>query len=271
MKLKFSTFILLFSLFFLHAQDRAVWNTYQAKQEKGVSSTNVRMDLIENAPVNGYDFLFYVKIEYRVTKESDFPIGNKLKKLYKVKNDIFDTINTTTDNYYVGSFMYDGSRFEYYYIKDASGLEEKIDKLFAKNFSREKYKVFIREDISWELYKDFLYPNDEIKNFMSNRDTLIQLKNAGDVAEHARKIEHYAKFPTKEDRTKFIADIKQLSYTIEYEETITDASFPFEVKFHREDTTTMERISKITQKLMEFSKKYYGEYDGWETFVWKKK
>ncbi len=271
MKLKISTFILLFSIFFLHAQDGAVWNTYQAKQEKGVSSTNVRMDLIDNAPVNGFDFLFYVKIDYRVTKESDFPIGNKLKKLYQVKDDIFDTIYGTSSFYYVGSFMYDGSRFEYYYVKDVSGLEEKIDKLFARKYSREKYKVFVREDISWELYKDFLYPNDEIKNFMSNRDTLIQLRNAGDVAEHARKIEHYAKFPTKEDRSSFIAEIKQLSFTIEYEKTISDASFPFEVKFYREDTTTMERISKITQTLMEFSKKYYGEYDGWETFVWKKK
>ncbi len=253
------------------AQDGAIWNTYQAKQEKGVSSTNVRMDLIEKAPVNGYDFLFYVKIEYRVTKESDFPIGNKLKKLYKIKDAIFDTVNGNADTQYVGSFMYDGNRFEYYYVKNVTGLEEKIDQLFDKNFSRETYKVYVREDISWELYKDFLYPNDEIKNFMSNRDTLIQLRNAGDVAEHARKIEHYAKFPTAQDRTQFITAIKALSYKIEYEKTMDDPSFPFEVKFHRKDITTMEQISKITAELMVFSTKYYGKYDGWETFIWTKK
>ncbi|WP_298419965.1 DUF695 domain-containing protein [uncultured Kordia sp.] len=271
MKLNFSLLFLFFPLLFVLAQDGAVWNTYQAKQEKGVSSTNVRMDLIDQAPVNGFDFLFYVKIDYRVTKESDFPIGNKLKKLYQVKDDIFDAINKSANNYYVGSFMYDGNRFEYYYIQDASGLEAKIDKLFAKKYSRETYKVFVREDISWELYKDFLYPNDEIKNFMSNRDTLIQLRNAGDVAEHARKIEHYAKFPTEEGRKLFIAKIKELSYTIDYEKTIDDKSQPYEVKFHREDTTSMERISKITQELMKFAYEHYGTYDGWETFIWTKK
>lgn len=271
MKLKFSLLLLLFPLFFMLAQDGAVWNTYQAKQEKGVSSTNVRMDLIDQAPINGFDFLFYVKIDYRVTKESDFPIGNKLKKLYKIKNDIFDTINGTASFYYVGSFMYDGSRFEYYYVKDVEGLEAKIDKLFKEKYSREKYKVFVREDIAWELYKDFLYPNDEIRNFMSNRDTLIQLRNAGDIAEHSRKIEHYAKFPTQEFQTQFIAEIKQLSYVTEATTIVKDKLFPYEVKFHRKDKTTMEQISKITQKLMELSKKYYGTYDGWETLVWKKK
>ncbi|WP_046759027.1 DUF695 domain-containing protein [Kordia jejudonensis] len=271
MKLNFYLLVLLFPLFFVQAQDGAVWNTYQAKQEKGVSSTNVRMDLIDNAPVNGFDFLFYIKIEYRVTKESDFPIGNKLKKLYTIKNAIFDTINGTSSFYYVGSFMYDGNRFEYYYVKDVAGLEAKIDRLFAEKYKRETYKVYVREDISWELYKDFLYPNDEIKNFMSNRDTLIQLRNAGDVAEHARKIEHYATFPTEEDRKLFIAKIKELAYTVDYEKTIGDTSLSYEVKFYREDKTSMERISKITQKLMEICYDHYGKYDGWETFVWKKK
>jgi hypothetical protein len=193
-----------------------------------------------------------------------------LKKLYTIKDDIFDTINGTASFYYVGSFMYDGNRFEYYYVKDVEGLEAKIDKLFRQKYSREKYKVFVREDITWELYKDFLYPNEEIKNFMSNRDTLIQLRNAGDVAEHARKIEHYAKFPTEEFRAEFMTEIKQLSYTVEGGRISDDKTLPFEIKFYREDTTTMEQISKITQKLIEISKKYYGKYDGWETFVWKK-
>ena len=155
-------FLILFSVGMLHAQDSQVWNTYQAKQEKGVSSTNVRMDLIDQAPINGFDFLFYVKIDYRVTKESDFPIGNKLKKLYQIKNDIFDTINGTASFYYVGSFMYDGSRFEYYYVKDASDIERHIDKLFRNYFRGEKYEVYVKSDPAWDLYLNFLYPNDEI-------------------------------------------------------------------------------------------------------------
>ncbi|MEM6687764.1 MAG: hypothetical protein AAF617_18450, partial [Bacteroidota bacterium] len=73
MKIAFRIFLCLFSVGIMHGQETQVWNTYQAKQELGVSSTNLRMDLIDSAPINGYDFLFYIKIKYRVTKESDFP------------------------------------------------------------------------------------------------------------------------------------------------------------------------------------------------------
>lgn len=267
MKVLIQLFFLFFSLFFLHAQEGSVWNTYQAKQEKGVSSTNVRMDLIEKAPINGFDFLLYVKIKYKVTEESDFPVGNKLKKLYKIKDAIYDKMQSVAESHYVGSFMFDGNRFEYYYVKDASGIEEQIDKLFKSTFKTEKYEVYVKADVAWDLYTNFLYPNDEIKNFMSNRDTVIQLKNAGDISEYPRKIEHFASFASKNDCALFMADIEKLSYTIDSQKTIEEAKYPYEVKFYKEATTTMESISEITTTLMELSKKYYGAYDGWETYV----
>ncbi|MBC8754565.1 DUF695 domain-containing protein [Kordia sp. YSTF-M3] len=271
MKLSFSFFFLFFSLIFLHAQDSPIWNTYQAKQEKSVSSTNLRMDLIEQAPINGFDFLFYVKIKYKVTKESEFPVGNKLKKLYKIKDAIRDKMNSVSDNYYVGSFMLDGNRFEYYYVKDASGIEQHIDKLFKNKFRTEKYDVFVKADPSWDLYTNFLYPNDEIKNFMSNRDTVIQLKNAGDNVETARKIEHYATFATVNEMNLFAAEIEKLAYTVEYKKKSGNEKLPHEIKFYRSNSTTMENVTKFTTELIKLAKDYNGLYDGWETYVVKKK
>ena len=270
MKSPIYLFFICCSFSFLHAQDSPIWNTYQAKQEKGVSSTNLRMDLIDQAPINGFDFLFYVKIKFKVTKESDFPIGNKLKKLYKIKDAIFDKMNSVTANYYVGSFTFDGSRFEYYYIKDASGVEEHIDKLFKNKFSGEKYDVFVKADPSWDLYTNFLYPNDEIKNFMSNRDTVIQLKNAGDDVLTPRKIEHFATFSTQNDMKIFAVEIEKLGYTISYKKKTSKEKFPYEIKFHRENSTTLENVTKFTTELIKLAKDNYGLYDGWETYVVKK-
>lgn len=271
MKLPIYLFFLFISLSFLHAQESPIWNTYQAKQEKGVSSTNLRMDLIEQAPINGFDFLFYVKIKYRVTKESDFPIGNKLKKLYLIKDAIFDKMNSVADNYYVGSFMFDGNRFEYYYVKDASGIEQHIDKLFRNKFRGEKYDVYVKADISWDLYTNFLYPNDEIKNFMSNRDTVIQLKNAGDNILTPRKIEHFATFSTMNDMNLFAAEIEKLAYIVEYKKKTSKEKLPHEIKFYRDNSTTLENVTKFTTELIKLAKNNYGSYDGWETYVLKKK
>lgn len=270
MKIAFRNFLLFFPLLFLHAQETAVWNTYQAKQEKGVSSTNLRMDLIDKAPINGYDFLFYIKIKYRVTKESDFPVGNKLKKMYLIKDAIIDRMKSVGDHYYVGSFMYDGSRFEYYYVKDATGIERQIDKLFKSKFRGEKYDVFVKADPSWDLYINFLYPNDEIKNFMSNRDTVIQLENAGDMLSTSRKIDHYATFSSQNDMNLFAEAVEKLSYTISYKKKTEDPKFPHEIKFHRKNATTMESVTKFTTKLIELCTEFHGNYDGWETYVVRK-
>lgn len=271
MNIAFRILFFFFAVTFVNGQETQIWNTYQAKQEKGVSSTNLRMDLIEKAPINGYDFLFYVKIKYRVTKESDFPIGNKLKKMYLIKDAIYDKMQSVSDDsFYVGSFMFDGSRFEYYYVKDASDIERHIDKLFKNKFRGEKYEVFVKSDPAWDLYINFLYPNDEIKNFMSNRDTVIQLKNAGDDVVSPRKIEHYATFSTMNEMNLFAAAVEKLSYTIDYKKKVKNDKFPHEVKFYRDNSVTLENTMKFTTELINLAKEMNGNYDGWETFVMKK-
>ncbi|MFK7749396.1 MAG: DUF695 domain-containing protein [Kordia sp.] len=271
MQLAFRIFLLCISVHFVHAQETEVWNTYQAKQEKGVSSTNLRMDLIEKAPINGYDFLFYVKIKYRVTKESDFPIGNKLKKLYAIKNAISEKMKSVSDSKYVGSFMFDGSRFEYYYVKDASDIERHIDKLFRNKFRGEKYEVYVKSDPAWDLYINFLYPNDEIRNFMSNRDTVVQLKNIGDDVTKPRKIEHFATFSSINEMNLFADAVEKLSYTIDYKKKVKNDKFPHEVKFYRDNSVTLDNTMKFTTELINLAKEMNGNYDGWETFVVKKK
>jgi uncharacterized protein (TIGR01619 family) len=270
MKFVFQFFLLLFITATAQAQEPQVWNTYQAKQEQGVSSTNLRMDLIDKAPINGYDFLFYIKIKYRVTKESDFPIGNKLKKLYQIKDAIYDKMQSVADAYYVGSFMYDGSRFEYYYVKDASDIERHIDKLFRNKYRSEKYEVYVKSDPAWDLYVNFLYPNDEIKNFMSNRDTVIQLKNAGDSVEIPRKIEHYATFASNNDMNLFAEAVEKLSYTVSYKKQLKKDKLPYEIKFYRNNSVTLENTLKFTTELINLAKELQGSYDGWETYVVKK-
>jgi len=263
-------FLFVFSVGILQAQESQVWNTYQAKQEQGVSSTNLRMDLIDTAPINGYDFLFYIKIKYRVTKESDFPVGNKLKKLYRIKDAIYDKMLSVADGYYVGSFMYDGSRFEYYYVKDATNVENHIDKLFRNKFRGEKYEVYVKSDPAWDLYTNFLYPNEEILNFMSNRDTVIQLKNAGDDVLAVRKIDHYAGFTSVNEMNLFEEAIKKLSYTISYKKPLKSKKYSHEIKFHRENSVTLENAMKFTTELINLAKEFNGFYDGWETYVVKK-
>jgi len=236
-----------------------------------VSSTNLRMDLKKEAPINGYDFLFYVKIKYRVTKESDFPVGNKLKKLYRIKDSIYNKMQSVADSKYVGSFMYDGSRFEYYYVKDASDIENHIDKLFRNTFRGEKYEVYVKSDPAWELYLDFLYPNDEILNFMSNRDTVIQLKNAGDDVLTVRKIDHYAQFTSVNDMNLFEEAIKKLAYTVSSKKPIKSDAYSHEIRFYRDNSVTLENTLKFTTELINLTKEFNGNYDGWETFVVKKK
>ena len=215
-------------------------------------------------------FLFYVKIKYRVTEESDFPIGNKLKKLYKIKDAIYDKMKSVSESHYVGSFMFEGSRFEYYYVKDATDIERHIDKLFKDKFRGEKYDVYIKSDVAWDLYKNFLYPNDEIKNFMSNRDTVIQLKNAGDDVVTPRKIEHYATFASINDMNVFVAEIEKLGYTVDSKKIIDNEKLPHELKFYRDNSTTLENVMKFTTELIQLAEDQYGSYDGWETYVVKK-
>lgn len=271
MKFYYTFIALIFSLFVGLAQEqKAIWNSYIAKHVEGIGSTNVRMDLIEKAPVNAFNYIGSVQVSYTKTTEDGLPDVAQLELLYQIKDSISAVMNRSMENYHVGSFTYKNFRREFFYLKDTTNFRKKIDQLFKKDFNTAKYVVKIQEDQLWSIYTDFLYPDAYIKNFMFDRDAILQLRRLGDDSKKPRKIEFYLKCTDEKLRDLFITYLKENLFTISENSKTDDTQYPHQLVFWKNLPATLDAINDITSELTTKAVHTSCMYEGWETIVVKK-
>jgi hypothetical protein len=165
-----------------------------------------------------------------------------------------------------GTFTYQCERKDYYYIKDTGNIRKKLSALYTKQFPEYQPIINIREDVAWDAYLTFLYPNEETMEYMNNEKVLTKLQEAGDKLEKERPVDHWLYFPDAQVRDSFIVFAKGKGFKIESKE-MRDGTKPFQLHISRVDKVDLPSISKLTLELKREARKYDGDYDGWEAFV----
>jgi len=100
-----------------------------------------------------------------------------------------------------------------------------------------------------------------------NEPVVSQLQKAGDNLSKPRIVQHWAYFPTENDRNEFIKSVTGNGYKIDNTNFVEKYKHPFSVTFSKINSVTIQAMIPVTKKLKELSKKYNGDYDGWETSV----
>ncbi|MDO5979190.1 DUF695 domain-containing protein [Flavivirga spongiicola] len=245
------------------------WESYIAYYEGGKpGSTTVRMDLINSAPLSGYNYVLVTGITYESEREDGFPKGDQtFKLLHKIGDELEAILNRNGENILVGSFMHNFERLEYFYLKSDEGIKKKIEQFYKTSYPNKKYYLNIKEDKNWEYYTQFLYPNEETINYMEDQKVLEALKNAGDNLTKARRIDHWAYFSDNASLELFKKEVIEQGFKIESSGKIEDENMPYRLRFHRVDNVDIDSIYPVTSSLRKMSMKYKGDYDGWETSV----
>lgn len=245
------------------------WETYIANYENSKPGTTVvRMDLINNVPIKKYDIILVTGLIYKSPDESGFPDSEQLKQLQDIEDKLVNIVSSKFESIYVGSFMHDSKRRCYFYLKDSTQLRNTLESFYAENSSNFKNITKIEGDKDWEYYKEFLYPNEDIRNYLADEKVVQNLIDSGDKLEKARQVDHWSFFKTKQDAEKFSDEIKNMGYDVEKIEKLKDKNeYPFIVNFSKNEHVDLNSIYKITTNLRLISTKFGGDYDGWETFI----
>jgi hypothetical protein len=134
----------------------------------------------------------------------------------------------------------------------------------------QKY-ITLKNDVGWEAYLTFLYPNEETYDFMTNEKVILHLTKEGDDLSEPRQVDHWLYFQSEVDRDKFISYALKEKYKIESKKIVPNTKLKYQLQISRIDNVGINSISKITLELRKKAKDLNGEYDGWETFVIKGK
>lgn len=234
--------------------------------EKGPGSVTLNMDVVNHAPKKDLPFVLITGVTVKNCSKDGFPNPEEFDRLYAVSDRIQAEVAKLSKMEHVGTFTYQCERLYYIYLSDTTKIRELLIKLYKSDFSNYTYYLNIRNDVEWEGYLKFLYPSDEIQEYMSNDKVIIQLSKAGDKLTTARKVDHWLYFPTEKDRNTFESIAIADGFKIEGKQKI-DTAKPYLLQISRTDKVDHESINPVTMTLRKKAKKLNGEYDGWETFI----
>ena len=163
---------------------------------------------------------------------------------------------------HVGVITTDGNIEFYYYLQDKKGHLEPIANVM-RDFPDRRYDSATLEDEEWEQYFDFLYPNEYEYQTILDQRVWYQLEQDGDDHSQEREIDHWAYFASEEDRDGFLKEVEELGYSLVSAEKIEDADKPYQLHVIRMDTTEIFDLNQNVWTLVEFVKKFNGNYGGW--------
>ncbi|MFT3825030.1 MAG: DUF695 domain-containing protein [Chitinophagaceae bacterium] len=255
---------LLFSLLANAQEDN--WDVYMSQQDKGLASTMINLSLKAEAPVKKMPFLLITGVKFKDCTEDGMPSKKEFDNLYKVEDSIENIITENIQAKHAGTYTYACERQEYYYVSDTAGIRKKLQAMYKKNFPGYTGYVNIRKDQSWSGYLDFLYPSEEVLEFMKNQKVLLNLTQAGDKLEKERKVDHFIYFTSEKDQDCFITYATAQNFKVEGKDKVTGTR-PFKLQISRTDKVDAVSITPLTLELRKQASRCNGDYDGWETFV----
>ena len=259
----------IFNSYQVRSQDSSEnWDTYIASYEDGIpGTTTLRMDLINVAPIENLKYVLVTGITYETNREDGFPEEASYSFLHKFGDEILELLKKETETILVGSFMHNKERLEYFYIKEPKDIKEKIENYFQTNFPDKKFYLNIKEDVKWEYYKNFLYPNEEILNFMADQSVIKNLLKAGDDLTKKRRVDHWLYFDSEADRDKCKEKLLSNKFKIESVNFNKEVSPSYELQIWRIDFVDLNSFYPLRTELTKIAEEFNGEYDGWETSI----
>lgn len=117
------------------------------------------------------------------------------------------------------------------------------------------------------VYTDVLMPSPDEQRRIGDQSVLTQLTENGDIATKARRVDHWAYFPTATAASAFATWAKEAGFHDVTMSAGGPAPMPFEVKSAHDGTMVPEEIFARTLSLDQHARAVGGHYDGWETSV----
>lgn len=123
--------------------------------------------------------------------------------------------------------------------------------------------VFFDEDPEWDIYFNFLYPDEYSFQAMMNRRVIQNLMEQGDNSEAEREVDHWLYFSNSKDRDFFVNKAEGMGYKINSLEELEERNYPYQVHISRLDKTEYHHINNIVWELLDIIRSLNGYYDGW--------
>ena len=163
------------------------WNFYFCQVDDKPASIFVDLGIRDTVPIAALPHRACLSLILRHPRHD----GLSSQEEYEALSAFEDAVKAldTPESMYVGRNTSDGRRDFWFFVAEPGAWQSQVDGLM-QGFADYTCETSTAEDPEWDAYLNFLYPNDEGLDFMSNHQVCDQLEAAGDPLTQARDIDH---------------------------------------------------------------------------------
>ncbi|WP_439882465.1 DUF695 domain-containing protein [Pontibacter sp. MBLB2868] len=243
------------------------WDVYFCYLEEAPAFISVDLGLFDLAPLADKPYLIEVAAGLLTSNADGFPENEEWEKLEEIEDVLVNSFEEKLEATFVGKTLNNARRGFYFYSGDTLLVEQMIDEL-RQQFPEYTFEHQIQEDPDWDVYFDYLYPDEESLLRIQNNKMLRLLEEQGDQAYIPRQITYTLYFRTEPDRAAVVEEVKGNGFSVEEESVYeADPEVPYKLVLMRESRADEETIYLVTEMLQQLAVEHDGEFDGWETQV----
>ena len=236
------------------------WEIFRCNVDNMPATIRLNLGLEMVAPIDKYTKVVCLRVKVEEVDEYGFPQKEEFKRLYQIEDDI--TAQLEEYRYIMaGVVISDGSFDIYFYATDEINEEFIENKLITSISLPFNYYFQIDEDKNWDLYYNFLYPDEYAYQHIQNQRVIRNLEKNGDNLEIKRYIDHFIYFENEKDRDNYAQKVEDLGYTIKNKHNPDKENNSYSLQIIKLDSPI--NIDKSTWELKELAKEYNADYDGW--------
>ncbi len=208
-------------------------------------------------------WLLWTWVYFQSPRADGLSDSKEAPTLYKIEDALNLGVSRACQAIPCGRITTEGRREFYFYGKTKNGFRQAV-KAALKGFEGYRFDIGDQEDSLWGQYLNVLDPSPEDLQRIANMDLLDVLVERGDVLTVAREVRHWMYFRSEPSRSLFRDAAAAAGFKI-VSESESNGELPFCVSVARTQSIEQSSIDHTVIELLKLSRRFDGEYDGWET------
>jgi uncharacterized protein (TIGR01619 family) len=240
-----------------------VWNTYFCNVNDKLASIRVDLGIRSAVPDPDRPWLLWVWIYFKQPRPDGLSSDEEFGTLVSIEDGLQNAIEKKCRGVLSGCITTDARREFYFYGATPEGFDETVDQ-FVGMIHGYKFDCASQIDLDWNQYLNVLFPSEEQRELIENRELLDILKQKGDKLESARDVRHWASFEHQTDRESFRNAVQVLGYRVESVNDSPNGEFRYRICLTKTLEMTLHAVNEAVIQLFRASRSAQGQYEGWE-------
>ncbi|MDL2317022.1 DUF695 domain-containing protein [Desulfovibrio sp. OttesenSCG-928-A18] len=189
------------------------WDSYLCEVDDKPASMLVDLGAWDLAPRPDYPLMAYVSLKLTDPDEYGFPKTDEYDSLAGLE-DALDAALTREDGaHYVGRCITDGHLDMFFYVRVDFAWRKELEEVM-RPYAAYPWECGVREDPDWDVYLDFLFPDNYALLTIQNRRVCRHLQELGDDPSRSHMVEHWADFPSQDAALGFMQAARSRGYSV---------------------------------------------------------